>query len=380
MVIGATQTAPALDGQTVRQMVRLAAGGQQIRVRLSNVFGRRPLAIAAASVGMPVQGADGHLDGASLHALRFHGQASATVPPGGTLYSDPVDMSVRAGDVLGVSLYVAGPTAPSTWNPDALRASTISTRGNYTMAATLPRASTTLATLWLSGVDVAASRTTPVVVALGDSITNGFRSDADADHSYPARLAERLRDRQPMCRVAVLNAGIDGNELSADDGGYGPGESMERRFGRDVFAQHGVRYVILLAGINDIGESTMADHRRGRPFDGLAITAHVIAAQRRLIDRAHAAGLRIIGATLTPFEGTLDAYSAQGERARQRINVWIRHRAPFDAVIDFDAALRDPAHPARLRPALDSGDHLHPDDRGYAAMAAAVPPALFGCR
>jgi lysophospholipase L1-like esterase len=179
--------------------------------------------------------------------------------------------------------------------------------------------------------------------------------------------------------MAVVEAGIDGNEIADRDGGYGPGDSMERRFRRDVLGQRGVRYVLLLGGINDIGETTMVLRPQGKMLDGTTVAANVIAAQRRIVTQAHAAGLRVLGATLPPFEGTAKAYSAEGERARQHVNDWIRHHAHFDGVVDFDAALSDPEHPARLRPGLDSGDHIHPNDLGYAAMAAAVPPALLGC-
>ena len=373
-------TAPRLQGQTLRQMVVLSAGGPRIRIRFSNVFGTRPLRIGAASVGRLAAGdAEGRLDAASLHALGFDGHPGVVIPPGVVRYSDPLDFPVEEGDTLGISLYVAGTVVPGTWHVDALRKNLISIPGDYTEKAVMPVATTTGATLWLSGVDVQAGESLPVLVTLGDSITNGFHSTPGAAQGYPEQLARRLHHLSPTCRVAVVNAGIDGNEISDRDGGYGPGDSMERRFRRDVLGQHGVRYVLLLGGINDIGETTMALRPQGRTLDGKAVAANVIAAQQQIIAQAHAAGLRIYGATILPFEGTWNAYSAAGERARQRVNDWIRHHARFDGVVDFDAALRDPAHPTRLRPGLDSGDHIHPNDRGYAGMAAAVSPALLGC-
>lgn len=379
----AAMTAPSLQGQTVRQMAVLSAGGRRIRIRLSNAFGKRPLRIGAASVGRPLaHGQPGQLAGATLHALRFGGRRDAVLPPGAVRYSDPLDFPVHAGDTLGISLYVAEETPPVTWHVDAVRANLISTPGDYTAAALMPVAATTGSTLWLAGVDVQADPPLPVLVTLGDSITNGFRSTEGAARSYPEALARRLRAMQPACRVAVANAGIDGNEMSDRDGGYGPGESMAARFRRDVLGQSGVRYVLVLGGVNDIGETTMALRAQGHGLDDETagtVAANVIAAQRKTIDQAHAAGLRIVGATILPFEGTRGAYSAAGELARQRVNDWIRHGAGFDGVVDFDAAMRDPMHPTRLRPGFDSGDHIHPNDRGYAAMAAAVPPSLLGC-
>jgi len=371
--------APHLHGQTLRQMVVLGAGGKRLRIRLSNVYGRQPLRIDAASVGRHMAGPAASLDAASLRALRFDGRRTLVLPPGAVRYSDPVDLPVHVGETLGISLYVKAAVAPSSWHFDALRDNFISPPGDYTATPTMSVASTTGATLWLSGVDVQADAPLPVLVTLGDSITNGFRSTRGAAQGYPEQLARRLHHLGPTCRVAVVNAGIDGNEISDRDGGYGPGDSMERRFRRDVLGQHGVRYVLLLGGINDIGETTMVLRPQGRTLDGKAVAANIIAAQRRIIAQAHAAGLRIFGATILPFEDAWNAYSAAGERARQRVNDWIRHHARFDGVVDFDAAMRDPAHPARLRPDLDSGDHLHPNDRGYAAMAAAVSPALLGC-
>jgi len=370
--------APQLHGQTLRQLVVLEAGGQRLRVQLSNAYGTRPLRIDAASVGVHA-GSSASPDAANLHELRFDGRRALLLPPGAVRDSDSLDLPVRAGETLAVSLHVADAAAPATWHPDALRDNFVSPPGDYSAVPAMPVAATTGAVLWLSGVEVQADARPPVLVALGDSITNGFRSTRGEARSYPQVLGRRLRELHPACRMAVVDAGIDGNEISDRDGGYGPGDSMERRFGRDVLGQRGVRYVLLLGGINDIGETTMALRAQGSALDGAAVAANVIAAQQRIIAQAHAAGLRILGATLPPFEGTANAYSAEGEQARRSVNDWIRHRARFDGVVDFDAALRNPAHSARLRPDLDSGDHIHPNDRGYAAMAAAVPPALPGC-
>ncbi len=244
----------------------------------------------------------------------------------------------------------------------------------------MPVASTIGSNDWLSGVEVEPDLPTSAIVTLGDSITNGFRSTVNADRRYPDLLARRLREADKgVCRHAVLNAGIDGNQVSAFYGTFGQGQSMRKRFRRDVLAQQGVRAVLLLGGINDIGEPTMAAARQHRHVDSNALAGHVIDGLREIIAQAHAAGLRIYGATVLPFAGTQGAYSAAGEQARATINDWIRHHAAYDAVIDFDAALRDPAHPLQLRHEFDSGDHIHPNDAGYRAMASAVPLQLFAC-
>jgi len=374
------QAAMPLSGQTVRQMVLLSAGGRRVRIRLANTFGSRALTLRAVSVGVRASAGNGGLMPSSLHALRFDGAASVTIPAGASRYSDPLPLDVHAGDTLGVSIYVAQAIAPGTWHPDSVNDNFVSTRGDYTAAATMPIAGTIDSNDWLSGVEVEPDRPTAAIVALGDSITNGFRSTVNADRRYPDLLARRLREADDnSCRHAVLNAGIDGNQVSAFYGEFGQGQSMRKRFRRDVLAQPGVRWVLLLGGINDIGEPTMVAARQHRRVDGDALAGHVIDGLRDIIAQAHGAGLRIYGATLLPFAGTLGAYSAAGERARARVNDWIRHHAVYDAVIDFDAALRDPTHPLQLRPELDSGDHIHPNDAGYRAMAAAIPLRLFAC-
>lgn len=377
-ILDKPQRAPSLSNQTVRQDVRLGIGGGRIRIRLSNAFGGRPLRVSAASVSVEAGEGDALL-ASSLRALRFDGQASVTIPAGAVRYSDPADLAVHAGDTLGVSLYVAGKVEPSSWNHDALRANRISTAGDYTAAATIPVDRHFNANLWLSGVEVETARPTSVIVALGDSITNGFRASAP-DRRYPAVLAQRLSGVQgARCQFAVLNAGIDGNQVAAFESTFGQGQSMRQRFARDVLTQRGARYVLLLGGINDIGEPTMAAARRGKTINGAATATRVIDGLQDIAASAHAAGLRIVGATLPPFAGTQGAYSDQGEQARETVNDWIRHRAPYDAVVDFDAALRDPAQPRRMQPSLDSGDHIHPNDAGYRAMASAIPLALFDC-
>ena len=378
------QAAPQLSHQTLRQMIVVSAGGSRIRVILSNNFGKLPLRIYAASIGrLLVGGKNGQIAAATLRVLRFGGRRDVIVPPGAERYSDPVHLQIHAGNVVAVSLYVAGVATPSTWQPDARWNNLISPPGDYTDKPVMPVERETGATMWLAGLQVETRRPLPVLVALGDSITNGYRSNVDAAESYPQQLARRLHDIYPTCRLAIIDMGIDGNEMSERDGDYGPGESMVRRFKRDVLDQSGVRYVILLGGINDIGETTMALRAEGKRLDARSaqiIAARVIAAQRKLVEQAHAANVRIFGATLLPFKGTQGAYSRAGDQARREVNDWIREHAPFNAVIDFAAALRDPSDHARLRPRLDSGDHIHPNDRGYGVMAKSVRPSLVGCK
>jgi lysophospholipase L1-like esterase len=380
VLLGDKQELPPLSGETVRQMVDVGVDGQRVRIRLSNVFGEQPLMLRAASVGLRAGTEGSGLVASSVRAIHFGGAGTVTIPAGSYRESDPVALPVRAGDTLGVSLYVAERTVPSTWHQDTRRTSFVSVKGNYTASATMPIARTIGDNYWLSGVDVETSQPTTVIVALGDSITNGFQASIDANARYPDVLARRLRQADTgSCRHVVLNAGIDGNQARAFDGTYGLGQSMVDRLDRDVFSRHGVNYLLLLGGINDIGQPTMVARKSGRTIDAAATAAHVIDGLERIIARAHAKGLRVYGATLLPFEDTRDAYSVEGEQAREQVNDWIRHHGRYDAVIDFDLALRDPSHPKRMQPALDSGDHIHPNDRGYRAMASAIPLRLFAC-
>jgi lysophospholipase L1-like esterase len=371
--------APLPAGSTLRQMLRIGLDGRSVRIRLANTFGTQPVTLDAVSIGRQMVNGGSSLETSSLHAVHFHGRAEIIIPPGKTIDSDPVRFDVHANDMLGVSIHVAKATTPSTSHPDPVQDHYLSTRGNDTSSTTMPVAMD--ATFWLSGVEVETSTPTFGIVAFGDSITNGLHSTVNANRRYPDVLADRLRDadRTGTCRHAVLNAGIDGNEVTTADGAIGPGESMVKRFDRDVLDQRGVRFVILLGGINDIGEPTMLARKQGKTVDGRMLAAHVIAGLQTLVTRSHAAGLPIYGGTILPFAGTRDAYSAQGELARETVNDWIRHRGAYDGVIDFDQVTREPAQPQRLRAAFDSGDHIHPNDSGYRAMASAIPLTLFDC-
>ncbi|WP_158881546.1 SGNH/GDSL hydrolase family protein [Rhodanobacter sp. L36] len=372
---------PVLADVTLRQMLRIGVDGHSVRIRLSNTFGTQPVTLDAVSIGRRTADSGSALEKTSLHAVTFHGRTEALIAPGATLDSDAVSLDVHANDTLGISIHVARTTTPSTWHSNPLQDQYLSSRGNYTGAATMPVARTLDTIPWLSGVEVATATPTSVVVALGDSITNGFRSTVNANHRYPDVLADRLHDadRTGTCRHAVLNMGIDGNEVTSADGAIGPGENMVKRFDRDVLGQRGVRFVLLLGGINDIGEPTMVAKQHGNAIDGRALAAHIIDGLQAIVAKSHAAGLPVYGGTILPFAGTQGAYSAQGEIARGMVNAWILHRASYDGVVDFDRALRDPARPLQLRVDFDSGDHLHPNDSGYRAMAGAISLALFDC-
>lgn len=356
--------------QTLRQVARTSIGGRRVRVLLSNAYGTRPLEIGAAQVALSAGGAS--IVEGSNRPLTFGGATSVTIPPGAPMLSDPVDLEVEALSHLAVSLHLPEPTPPATFHWDARQTAYVGA-GNQVAAATL-RADATLDTrVFLAAIQVEAAPAARTVVAIGDSITDGNMSTIDGDARWPDFLAARLAPRN----VAVLNAGISGARLLRD----GMGANALARFERDVLAQPGIEAVIVLMGINDIAWS-------GTPLapDGASAgAAELIAGYRQLISRARARGVRIVGATLTPFEGALEDTPMSGyfntdkERIRQKVNAWIRDSGEFDAVVDFDAIVRDPARPTRMLPAHDSGDHLHPGDAGYRAMAAAIDlPALLG--
>jgi lysophospholipase L1-like esterase len=355
----------AFNHQTVRMIVRTTIGGESLRVRFSNLFGTKPLVIGAAHVALRSKGA--RIVPGSDRALTFSGRRSITVPVGAPVLSDPVNLRVPPLGDLAVSVYVPESTGPATWHPDGLQNTYISKPGNFTASADMPYARKTGAWYWLTGVEVQAAAGTEAIVALGDSITDGYNA-SNADRSWPSQLAARLEVRKKGPRLAVLNAGISGNRVLHDV----VGPNVLARFDRDVLARSGVKFVILLEGINDIG----FPHLPGRAAEPSVSAAEIIAGLRQIVERAHAHGIRVFGATLTPFEGAI-YYSKEGEAKREAVNRWIRTGGAFDGVIDFDRVVRDPKHPLRFLPADDSGDHLHPGDAGYKAMAEAIRLALF---
>jgi lysophospholipase L1-like esterase len=348
------------DDQTVRDIVWTSAGGQAARIRLSNQFGTRPVTFGQVDVGISAGGA--LIVFGTNHRVTFGGSASVTIAPGASVVSDPVSMTVPAQTDLAVSLYTSGPTGPATYHSDAQQVSYVAP-GDYADSGSAAAFTiTTQHWYFLNEVDVRVGAAAGgTIIAFGDSITDGYRSSVDANDRWPNDLARRFLAGPSRQVHPVVDEGISGNRILANSVLFGV--KAEARFLSDAVAVSGARYVILLEGINDIGFS-------------LTPVARIIAGYKTLIAAAHAAGLEIFGATLTPFQGS-GYYSVPGEAEREAINHWIRTSGAFDGVIDFDKALRDPADPLRLLPAYDSGDHLHPNDAGYQAMADAINLALF---
>jgi lysophospholipase L1-like esterase len=363
-----------LNYQTVRQLVRLSVGGTQVRVRFSNETGHFPLVIADAHVARPAAGgAAGAIDPASDYPLTFGGAGSVTVVPGAAVLSDPVDMAVAPLSTIAISIFLPQWTGPSVVHFD--EATTfISGDGDFTTDVSIPTPSTSTNKYFLSQVEVASKAFPSVVVTLGDSITDGYVSQTDGNHRWPDRLAERLAARKSAQPVGVVNAGISGNRILHDDPEEMFGPSALARLDRDVLSVPGLRWAVLLEGINDIGHPTNA----GLPEQEVSAD-QIIAGMKQIIARVHARGAEIFGATLTPYENTAyhGFYTPAGEAKREAVNDWIRNSKSFDAVIDFDAVLRDPTDPKLIKREFDSGDHLHPNDAGYRAMGDAVDLALF---
>ena len=357
------------DNQTLRMIVHTSVGGRRVRVRLSNSYGATPLVIGAAHIALRSEEAAIRPD--SDHGLTFSGVKSVTISPGAFALSDPVDFGVPPLGDLSVSVYVPEKTGPATWHATGHHETYISASGDFTGTADMQYTTTRPSWYWLSGVDVLAPADVQAVVAFGDSITDGATTKPDTNSDWPSELARRLLAKSGRHPMAVLNEGISGNRILHDF----IGQNALARFDADVLAQPGVRCVILLEGINDIGFSAMKIP--GRDTASETVTAdEVIGGLRQIIERAHEHGMAIFGGTFTPFEGAR-YYSVEGEAKRQAVNAWIRASGAFDGVIDFDAVVRDPGHPTQVLPSNDSGDHLHPSAAGYKAMGDAVDLSLF---
>jgi lysophospholipase L1-like esterase len=365
-----TLAARGFRDQTIRQVIFASAGGDPVRLELTNVYGTTPLRVG----GMTVAEADPRDPGAAvalgtIHPVTFGGAASVVIPAGGRVRSDPVAMRVAPLENLTVSVYLPDRTGPATFHFDAQQVAWVSTKGDHTADPGAGAfAASTFSWYYLSGLVVRSTDMIGTVVTFGDSITDGVGSTAGADARWPNDLARRL-DALGGAALSVDDEGIGGNRLLGGSGCCGA--SATARFARDALDQPGVKDVVLLEGINDIGIG-LAHPGRWKVSTGL-----IIATYRRLIAQAHARDLKIFGATLLPYQGA-GYFTAAGETIREQVNEWIRTSRAFDGVIDFDAVMSDPASPLRLNPIYDSGDHLHPNDAGYQAMADTINlPMLF---
>lgn len=349
--------APAFDDTTLRQVVRVSLGGERLRCRFSNAFGKTALTVLSAHIARSA--GRGAIQTHTDRALTFGGRSQVTIPAGALIVSDPVDFDLHPLSDVAVTMHLRGVPSEVTGHPGS-RTTSFPQPGDATPATELPEAVRIEHWYFLSGIDVAAVSGAAAVVVLGDSITDGRGSTTDGNDRWTDQLARRLQAGRATTPVAVLNHGLGGNRLLRD--GLGP--SGLARLDRDVLAQPGVRWLVVLEGINDIGTGSSADD---------------IFAYHQIIERARQHGILVYGGTIMPFEGFsyADYYTPEREAVRQRVNEWIRTSGRFDRVIDFDKATRDPAQPSRLAAAVDGGDHLHPSAAGYRIMADAVDPELF---
>jgi lysophospholipase L1-like esterase len=359
----------AFSNHTLRMIPRVSLGGSRLRVRFSNAYGTRPLTIGSACVGLRAAGP--RLVPDSTQRLTFGGEAGATVVAGTHVVSDPVVLTVAPLSDLAVSVHLPEdlPASFGITGRYARQTNYISPPGDFTAAEVLPVGRLTDDWYFVCGIDVVAPRDTGAVVALGDSLTDANISTHDGHHSWPSQLARRLIARPSGRPMAVMNQGLGGNRILHDI----RGESGLRRFDRDVLAQPGVTHTIIMLGTNDLR------NRWRKPEEDVA-AAQMIAGLKQFAVRGHACGIRVMGATLTPFENETflpGAWNPQREGIRQEVNEWVRKTDVFDAIVDFDQALRDPDHPTRMLPRYDCDDHLHPSDLGYRAMGDAIDLSLF---
>ena len=348
----------AFNNQTVRMIVRTSLGGRRVRVHFSNAFGTMPLAVGAAHIAL--RSKDSAIVPGSDRALAFNGKASVTIPPGAEMISDAVDLDVPKLSDLAVSVYVPGDTGPASTHSMGLRTAYISKTGDSTADPEFTDATNSQAWYWISEVDVQAPAAAGTIVAFGDSITDGATSTPNTDHSWPSLLAPRLAANPATANLAIVNEGISGNRVLGD----GAGVSALARFDRDVLAQSGVKWLMIMESINDIN---------GGARQGTVTADALIGALAQMVDRAHTHGIKVIGCTLTPYGNIND----EGEAMRQAVNAWIRKPGSFDATVDFDAVIRDPQDPKQFKQGYNNTDKLHPNDAGYQAMADAVNLSLF---
>ena len=369
---------PTFENQTVRMVVRGAIGGERIRVRFSNAFGATPLEFGGARVALVRE--NGRIITGSDRPLTFGGETSVKIPAGSPMLSDPVDLPVKPFAEMAISIFLPKRSQAVTQHSWAQHESYISSQGDYSGAEEIPDPTVTQSWYWLEAVEFWAPKGSAAIVTLGDSITDGVGAKQGEYGDWPDLLAKRLAVDNGGPSLAVDNEGIGGNRILYD----GAGVNALARLDRDVLSQAGVSELIVLEGINDIGWPHMKPRTAGdtsqprkSPFGAELVTAtQLIEGLRQIVDRAHEHEIRVFGATLTPYYGA-DYYSDDGEAVRQGVNQWIRSSGAFDAVIDFDAAVRDPDHLSQFRNEYQSGDHLHRSAAGYKAMADVVDLAVL---
>lgn len=353
-------------GVTLREIAHISVGGARIRVRLSNAFGSDPLSISDAHVALSAGNAK--IQAGTDHALTFGGAKEVRIPAGAEIYSDPVDLAVSPLADVSVSFFVPNQVMHSETYHSFADQDNYMASGDVAGAADLTQPDEIRSWYFFDGIDVAAEKDARAIVTLGDSITDGAHSTEDANHRWPDILAARLQQDAGLQHVAVLNEGIGGNRVLND----ATGPSALARLNRDVLAQDGAKYVIVLESINDIGR---LEHLTSPNDD---VDAHQLElGLQQIADAAHQHGMKAFGATLTPYQGA-GYYSDRGEQVREAVNNWIRTSGVFDGVLDFDKATQDPQNPLQFNPQYDSGDHLHPNDAGYRAMARSIDLGMFG--
>ncbi len=359
----AEQQPAMVEDQTLRLIVHTSIGGSSLRLRLSNLHGDHPVEIRSTAVAMHAEG--GSIQAGSSRAVSFGGQASVVIPRGAVVLSDPLPFAVAELSNLAVSMYLAENSGFLTAHALSNQTNYISEAGDHVASTNLPTASETPAWNLLTAIDVINDDSVSAIATVGDSITDGWGSTDSANQRWPNHFARRLFSDNSIDKYAIVNAGISGNRVTTQ-GNARFGQNLQARFERDVLAMSNVSHMILMEGINDIGMS---------PSGELITAEEVIAGYKQIIARAHARGIKIIGATLTPFEGAA-YYTPAGEMVRQKVNLFIRGGGEFDGVIDFEKAVQDPAHPSRILPSL-TADNLHPNDIGYKIMADSIDLSLF---
>ncbi len=352
-----------LRNQTVRMVARTSMAGSTVRIRLQNALGAPTVAIGAVHIALRTAGA--RIDPTTDRALTFSGTGAASLYGGTTLVSDPVNLVLPPLADVAVSVYVPGETGPPTSHLFALHTTWISGEGDHTGDAEIVGGETRESYYWLAGIDVMAPKNAGTLVTFGDSITDGDQSSNETNKMWPAVLAARLQAKKKTAGVAVVNAGISGNRVLGDN------SSALARLERDVLSQPGIRWMTVMEGINDITGGS-----RGAAGVPQIRAEMLIAAYRQIIVTAHTRGVKVIGCTLTPYGGSTP-FNEYGESVRSAVNEWIRKSGAFDAVVDFDAATRDPNDPLRFRTEADSPDMLHPGDAGYRLMGEAVDLGIF---